>query len=76
MKSPQLNCNLNDRNELAKADWENTGAPGYRRSKGLQAVVQMLLDSDITERDENQEYTRLQRTGLGRQYLTNLILKG
>jgi hypothetical protein len=57
LKSQHLNCNLNDRNELAKADLENTGAPGYRKSKGLQAVVQMLVDSDIRERDENQEYT-------------------
>ena len=55
LKSQHLNCNLNDRNELAKADLENTGAPGYRKSKGLQAVVQMLVDSDIRERDENQE---------------------
>ena len=57
LKSQHLNCNLNDRNELAKADLENTRAPGYRKSKGLQAVVQMLVDSDIRERDENQEYT-------------------
>lgn len=30
---------------------------GYRKSKGLQAVVRRLVDSETTKRDDKQEYT-------------------
>lgn len=30
---------------------------GYKKSEGLQAVVRMPVDSDITKRDEKQGYT-------------------
>lgn len=32
---------------------------GHRKSKGLQAVVRMPVDADITKRDEKQGYTEV-----------------
>lgn len=47
---------------------------GYRKSEGLQAVVRMPLDSDITKRDEKQGYTDVPGSTV-QDWVGNLTLK-